>query len=48
MVKVEGYGLANVELNVAARPETVYKIGSVSKQFDCHGRFMLLVEEAAN
>ena len=33
IIKVEGYGLANVELNVPARPETVYKIGSVSKQF---------------
>jgi CubicO group peptidase (beta-lactamase class C family) len=31
IVKVEGYGLANIELNVPAKPETVYKIGSVSK-----------------
>jgi D-alanyl-D-alanine carboxypeptidase len=44
IVKVEGYGLANVELNVAARPETVYKIGSVSKQFIAAG-IMLLVQE---
>src|SRR4051795_13756154 len=33
VVKAQGYGLANVELKVPAGPETVYKIGSVSKQF---------------
>ena len=44
IVKVEGYGLANVELNVPARAETVYKIGSVSKQFIASG-IMLLIEE---
>jgi len=44
IIKAEGYGLANVELNVPARPETVYKIGSVSKQFLASG-IMLLAEE---
>ena len=44
IVKSEGYGLANVELNVPARPETVYKIGSVSKQLIAHG-IMILVED---
>jgi D-alanyl-D-alanine carboxypeptidase len=44
VVKAQGYGLANVELNVPATPETVYKIGSVSKQFIATG-IMLLVEE---
>jgi CubicO group peptidase (beta-lactamase class C family) len=34
VIKAEGYGLANVEHNVPARPETVYKIASVSKQLD--------------
>lgn len=29
----KGYGLANVELNVPATPETVIRIGSMSKQF---------------
>jgi len=43
-IKSQGYGLANVELNVPANPETVYKIGSVSKQFIATG-IMLLVEE---
>ncbi len=44
IVKVQGYGLANIELNVAATPETVYKIGSVSKQFLATG-IMLLVQD---
>jgi CubicO group peptidase (beta-lactamase class C family) len=44
VIKAEGYGLANVELNVPARPETVYKIGSVSKQFLATG-IMLLAQE---
>lgn len=30
ITKAEGYGLANIELNLPARPETVFKIGSVS------------------
>jgi CubicO group peptidase (beta-lactamase class C family) len=29
----KGYGLANVELNVPMKPETVIRLGSVSKQF---------------
>src|SRR5262245_56162594 len=44
ILKAQGYGLANVELNVPATPETVYKIGSVSKQFIASG-IMLLVKE---
>jgi CubicO group peptidase (beta-lactamase class C family) len=44
IVKADGYGLANVELNVAAKPETVFKIGSVSKQFISTG-IMLLIQE---
>jgi D-alanyl-D-alanine carboxypeptidase len=44
VVKVAGYGLADMENNVAARPDTVYKIGSVSKQFISAG-VMLLVQD---
>lgn len=44
VIKAEGYGLANVELNVPARPETVYKIASVSKQFIATGIMLLLQE----
>ena len=44
VIKAEGYGLANAEHNVPARPDTVYKIGSVSKQFIATG-IMLLVQD---
>ena len=44
IMKAEGYGLANVELNVPARPETVYKIGSVSKQLIATG-IMILIQD---
>src|SRR5215475_2825658 len=44
IIKAEGYGLANVEHNIPARPDTIFKIGSVSKQFIATG-IMLLVQE---
>ncbi len=44
IVKAEGYGLANAELNVRATPQTVYQIGSVSKQLIAAG-IMLLVQD---
>lgn len=44
IVKAEGYGLADVENNIPARVDTVYKIGSISKQFIATG-IMLLVQE---
>ena len=44
IVKAEGYGLANVELNVPATKETVFEIGSISKQITA-AAIMLLVEE---
>jgi CubicO group peptidase (beta-lactamase class C family) len=44
VIKSQGYGLANVELNVPATPDTVYKIGSVSKQFIATG-VLLLVQD---
>jgi CubicO group peptidase (beta-lactamase class C family) len=44
ILRAEGYGLANIELNVPARPETVFKIGSVSKQFISAG-ILLLIQE---
>lgn len=42
IIKAEGYGLANVELNIPAKPETVYQIGSVSKQLIAAGVLLLL------
>jgi CubicO group peptidase (beta-lactamase class C family) len=44
VVKARGYGLANVELNVPAAPETVYQSGSLGKQFTAT-LVMMLVEE---
>lgn len=44
VIKAEGYGLANIEHNIAAKPETVYQIGSVSKQLIATG-IMLLMQE---
>src|SRR5437870_1609445 len=44
VIKAKGYGLANVELNVPATPETIYQSGSVGKQFTAT-LVMMLVEE---
>jgi CubicO group peptidase (beta-lactamase class C family) len=44
IIKAKGYGLANIELNVPATENTVYKIGSLSKQFIAVG-IMKLVQE---
>lgn len=44
IIKAEGYGVANVEHDVPAKPETVYQIGSVSKQLIAAG-IMLLMQE---
>ncbi len=43
-IKAEGYGLADIKLKIPARPDTVYKIASVSKQFIASA-MMLLVQE---
>ena len=44
LIKAEGYGLADVENRIPARAETVFKIGSLSKQFIATG-IMLLVQD---
>jgi len=44
VVLADGYGIADKESKAPARPETVYKICSVSKQFIATG-IMLLVQE---
>jgi beta-lactamase family protein len=33
VIKAEGYGMADLENVIAVTPQTVFKIGSVSKQF---------------
>ena len=44
IVKASGYGLANAELNIPATPETVYQIGSISKQLIAAG-ILILVQD---
>src|SRR3954467_770255 len=40
----KGYGLANVELGVPMRPDLVFRLGSVTKQFTA-AAIMMLVDE---
>lgn len=44
IIKAKGYGLSNIELNVPASEKTMFKIGSISKQFVAVG-IMKLVQE---
>ncbi|HTH00049.1 MAG TPA: serine hydrolase domain-containing protein [Vicinamibacterales bacterium] len=44
LIKAEGFGLSDVENHISARPDTVFKIGSLSKQFLAAG-IMLLVQD---
>lgn len=40
-VKTAAYGLANIELRAPATPETVFEIGSITKQFTAAGILLL-------
>src|SRR5438874_3497063 len=40
-IKTAAYGLANIELNVTVKPETVFEIGSITKQFTAAGILLL-------
>jgi CubicO group peptidase (beta-lactamase class C family) len=42
VVRAQGYGLANVEHQVATKPETVFQSGSVGKQFTSMAVLMLV------
>ena len=44
IVQAEGFGLANVELQVPVKPETIFQSGSMGKQFTATA-IMMLVEE---
>ena len=44
VIKGKGYGSANLELNAAASPDTVYEIGSLTKQFTATAIVMLAEE----
>jgi CubicO group peptidase (beta-lactamase class C family) len=41
-IRAEGYGVSNVELNVSAKPETIFQSGSVGKQFTATAVMMLV------
>lgn len=41
ILKIQNYGLANIETHLAATSQTVYKIGSLSKQFIAAAMMML-------
>ena len=41
-IRLEGYGLSNVELKVPAKPETIFQSGSVGKQFTATAVMMLV------
>jgi CubicO group peptidase (beta-lactamase class C family) len=43
-IREQGFGLANVELNVPVKPETIFQSGSIGKQFTATA-VMLLAEE---
>ena len=43
-IKTTAYGLANIELSVQAKPESVFEIGSLTKQFTAAG-ILLLAQE---
>src|SRR5438094_1061193 len=44
VIKAQGYGFANLELKAPATKETVYEIGSNTKQFTAAAIIMLVVE----
>ncbi len=41
-LRAEGYGLANIELDVPVKPETIFQSGSVGKQFTATAVMMLI------
>jgi CubicO group peptidase (beta-lactamase class C family) len=43
-LRAEGYGVSNLELNVPAKPESIFQSGSVGKQFTATA-VMMLVED---
>jgi D-alanyl-D-alanine carboxypeptidase len=44
VIRSAGYGMANLELNVAVTPRAAFKIGSISKQFLASG-IMILAQD---
>lgn len=44
MVLAKGYGMANLELGIPVKPDTVFRIGSITKQFTA-AALLILAEE---
>src|SRR6202162_6529623 len=42
VIRAQGYGMANVELSVPVKPETLFQSGSVGKQFTATAVMMLV------
>jgi CubicO group peptidase (beta-lactamase class C family) len=42
VIRAEGYGLANIELQAAVKPATLFQSGSIGKQFAATGVMMLV------
>src|SRR5580692_385080 len=42
VIRAEGYGMANVELQVPVKPETIFQSGSMGKQFTATAVMMLV------
>ncbi len=47
ILKAQGYGLANVELNVPVKAGSILQSGSISKQFTATALMMLVADESA-
>src|ERR1700747_2833798 len=47
VIRAQGYGMANVELQVPVKPETIFQFCSVGKQFTATS-VIVLVEESKN
>src|SRR5437016_5365052 len=48
IVKAHGYGLANIELDVPVKAETIFQSGSIGKQFAATAVMMLVEEGKVN
>lgn len=48
VIKTKGYGLSSVEFNIPVTPETVFEIGSVSKQLTAAGILLLMEDGKLN
>src|SRR4030042_6041967 len=44
IIKAQGYGLSNIELDVPVSPQTVFQSGSVGKQITAAGLIMFVEE----